>query len=85
MAIVSIVTFAAVPGLVQAANVSLADAVNCADFKHNPDGSWYAKYASLNYDGPDGKKTQTNFFDAKITAQNGEIYTVLNNKCGASH
>jgi hypothetical protein len=64
-----------------AADRTLNEAINCADFKHNPDGSWYAKSVTLEY-GP-GNKTQTNSFDHTITSKDGEIFTDLNEKCGA--
>ncbi len=71
------------PTVACAASVTLKDAVNCADFKHNTDGSWRTQFASLKY-GPDGKN-QMNFFDTTITSKNGEIFTVLNDKCGGGH
>lgn len=77
-------SFAALaPSAAPAADTSLKDAIKCSDFKHKPDGSWYADHASLAY-GP-GNKSQTNFFDATITAKNGEIFAALNEKCGGGH
>lgn len=68
---------------VRAADVTLKDAVNCKDFKHNADGSWYADSATLNY-GPGGKnQMQMNFFGTTITSKTGEIFTILNEKCGS--
>jgi hypothetical protein len=76
---------AAVPSVARGADVALKDAVNCADFKHNPNGSWYAKDVTLSY-GPDGKQQQMNFFGSTtITGKDGEIFAVLNEKCGGDH
>jgi hypothetical protein len=77
-----VIASAVAPGAL-AANRTLKEAINCADFKHNPDGSWYAKSVTLEY-GP-GNKTQTNFFDHTITSKDGEIFIDLNEKCGAGH
>jgi hypothetical protein len=68
---------------VSAADVSLTDAINCSDFTHNPDGSWYAKSASLNY-GPDSK-IQLNLHHTTITAKDADLFAALNQKCGTGH
>jgi hypothetical protein len=73
---------------VQAQDMTLKDAIQCKDFKHNSDGSWFAESASLNY-GP-GKKQQMNFFGTKIKkgpSNMGEpdMWALLNEKCGAGH
>jgi hypothetical protein len=76
------------PGVVLAQDdVALTNAVQCKDFKHNGDGSWYAESVSLNY-GPGGKK-QMNFFGATIKkgqAKAGEpdLWAILNTKCGGA-
>jgi hypothetical protein len=81
-------TGATVSGTALAQDVTIKDAIQCNDFKHNSDGSWYAESASLNY-GP-GKKQQTNFFNARIKkgpAKAGEpdMWALLNEKCGTGH
>ncbi|MBV9863696.1 MAG: hypothetical protein JO267_16275 [Alphaproteobacteria bacterium] len=76
---------AAIPSFARAAEVALQDAVNCADFKHNPDGSWYTKGVTVSY-GSNGNQRQINYFGpATITSKDGEIFTVLNEKCAAGH
>ena len=65
---------------------ALKSAIQCKDFKHNRDGSWYAESVTLNY-GPQGQK-QMNLFGATIKkgkADPGEpdLWAVLNEKCGA--
>jgi hypothetical protein len=73
----------ALPPAALAADKTLKDAINCADFKHNADGSWYTKGVSLAY-GP-GNQTQINYFGATtITSKDGEIFADLNEKCGAA-
>ena len=75
------------PGMARAQDVSLKDAIQCKDFKHNSDGSWSAKDVSLNY-GPPGKQQQVNLFGAttirqgKILAGGVDLWAVLNEKCG---
>ena len=65
---------------------ALRNAIQCKDFKHNRDGSWYADSVTLNY-GPQGQK-QMNLFGATIKkgkADPGEpdLWALLNDKCGA--
>lgn len=72
-------------GGAQTQDVTLKDAIQCKNFKHNSDGSWYAESASLEY-GP-GKKHQQNFFGTTIkmgAAKAGEsdMWALLNEKCG---
>lgn len=75
----------AVPVIAHGADVTLKDAVNCADFKQNSDGTWHTKDVTLNY-GTAGAQQQMNFFGSTtITSKNGEIFTILNEKCGGSH
>jgi hypothetical protein len=77
----------AVPGIAQAQEVTLKDAIQCKDFKHNSDGSWSAKDVSLNY-GPPGKQQQVNLFgtttirQGKIVSGGVDLWAVLNEKCG---
>jgi len=77
------------PALARAQDVSLKDAVQCKDFKHNSDGSWFAKDVSLNY-GPPGSQQQVNLFGSttirqgKILAGGVDLWAVLNEKCGAA-
>ncbi len=83
-----IVTCAMAPGIVLAQDVTLKQAIQCKEFKHNSDGSWYADSASLNY-GPE-KKQQMNFFDATIKkkavkADEPDMWALLNEKCGTGH
>lgn len=79
------VVVAAVPTFARGADMTLKDAVNCADFKHNSDGSWYAKDVTLSY-GRNGTQQQMNFFGpTTITSKDGEIFRVLNEKCGGGH
>lgn len=40
--ILLVIACCATPGAVLAENVTLKDAVQCRDFEHNRDGSWYA-------------------------------------------
>ena len=80
-----IASCAIAPRAAVAQDVTLKDAIQCKEFKHNSDGSWYADSASLNY-GP-GKKQQMNFFDTTIKkkpikAGEHDIWTLLNEKCG---
>jgi hypothetical protein len=76
-----------VPGIAQAQEVTLKDAIQCKDFKHNSDGSWSAKDVSLNY-GPRGKQQQVNLFgtttirQGKIVSGGADLWAVLNEKCG---
>ncbi len=78
----------AVPGMAHAQNVTLKDAIQCKDFKHNSDGSWSAKDVSLNY-GPPGSQQQVNLFgpttirQGKILAGGMDLWAALNEKCGA--
>ncbi len=76
------------PGIALAQNATLKDAIQCKEFKHNSDGSWYADSASLNY-GP-GKKQQMNFFSATIKkkpvkAGEPDMWALLNEKCGTGN
>ena len=77
------------PALARAQDVSLKDAVQCKDFKHNSDGSWSAKDVSLNY-GPPGSQQQVNLFgpttirQGKMLAGGVDLWAVLNEKCGAA-
>lgn len=54
------------PRIALAQDVTLKDAIQCKDFKHNSDGSWYAKDVSLNY-GPAGSQQQVNLSTVKYT------------------
>lgn len=83
-----VIAGALAPGIALAQDVTFKDAIHCSDFKKNSDGSWFTESASMNY-GP-GNRLQTNFFDAKIkkgSAKAGEpdMWTLLNEKCGAAH
>jgi hypothetical protein len=75
------------PGIARAQDVSLKDAIQCKDFKHNADGSWYAKDVSLNY-GPPGSQQQVNLFgpttisQRKILTGGVDLWDLLNTKCG---
>jgi hypothetical protein len=77
----------AMPGAVSAQDdVALKNAIQCKNFKHNRDGSWYADSVSLEY-GPQGQK-QMNLFGATIKkgqAATGEpdLWALLNEKCAA--
>lgn len=77
----------AVPAMARAQNATLKDAIQCKDFKHNSDGSWYAKDVSLNY-GPAGSQQQVNLFGSttirqgKILTGGVDLWAVLNEKCG---
>jgi hypothetical protein len=68
-------------------DAALKTAVQCKDFKHNRDGSWYAESASLDY-GPNGKdQKQINLFGATIkkgqaAAGEPDLWAILNEKCG---
>jgi hypothetical protein len=83
-----VIACATLPGAATAQDVTLADAIQCKDFKHNADGSWYAGSVSLNY-GP-GKKQQMNLSDATIRRGQAkgnapDLWALLNAKCGAAH
>jgi len=67
----------------RAAPTTLKDAIKCSDFKRNADGSWYTKFASLNY-GPNNS-IQTNLFTATISSKKEpDVFAALNEKCAAS-
>ncbi len=81
-----VVACCAAPAALLAQDTTLKDAVQCKDFRHNPDGSWYAESASLTY-GP-GKKQQMNLFGTTIRkghAKPGEpdLWAILDEKCAA--
>jgi hypothetical protein len=75
------------PGMARAQNVTLKDAIQCKDFKHDPDGSWHAEDVSLNY-GPPGSQQQVNLFGpttirrGKTLVAGVDLWAVLNEKCG---
>jgi len=71
-------------------DAALKNAIQCKDFKHNRDGSWYADSVTLNYGPSNSDQQQMNLFGATIKkgkAQAGEpdLWTMLNEKCGAAH
>jgi hypothetical protein len=76
------------PGTARAQDVSLKDAIQCKDFKHNSDGTWSYDYVSLNL-GPPGKQHQLNLFgpgtirQGKVLEGGVDLWAVLNEKCGA--
>ena len=76
------------PAIAHAQNVTLKDAIQCKDFKHNSDGSWHAEDVSLNY-GPPGSQQQVNLFGSTTIRQGKtldggvDLWAVLNEKCGA--
>jgi hypothetical protein len=78
------------PGAVLAQDdVALKNAVQCKDFKHNRDGSWYAESVSLDYGASKKDQKQMNLFGATIKkgqADAGEpdLWAILNEKCGAA-
>lgn len=73
------------PGPTWAQDVTLSDAIECKDFKRNPDGSWLAEDVSINY-GP-RKSIQFNLF-GRTTIRKGvpingsDLWTILTAKCG---
>lgn len=75
------------PRIALAQDVTLKDAIQCKDFTHNSDGSWFAKDVSLNY-GPAGSQQQVNLFgpttirQGKNLAGGVDLWAVLNAKCG---
>jgi hypothetical protein len=69
---------------------ALRNAIQCKDFKHNRDGTWYADAVTLNYGPSKSDQQQMNLFGATIRkgkADPGEpdLWTLLNEKCGAAH
>ena len=82
-----ILACAPAPEIARAQDVTLKDAIQCKDFKHNSDGSWSAKDVSLNY-GPPGTQQQVNLFgpttirQGKILAGGVDLWGLLNAKCG---
>lgn len=79
----------ATAGAVRAQDVTLKDAIQCKDFKHNADGSWHAEDVSINYGG--GKNQQQfNLFGPTAIRKgqpvNGvDLWVLLNEKCGTGH
>jgi hypothetical protein len=70
-------------------DAALKNAVQCKDFKHNRDGSWYAESVSLNYGPSKADQKQMNLFGATIRkgkAAPGEpdLGAILDEKCGAA-
>lgn len=71
---------------VQAQEVTLKDAIQCKDFKHNADGSWHAEDVSVSYRGSKNQQ-QLNLFGS-TTIRKGQImggvdlWALLNDKCG---
>lgn len=76
------------PSMARAQDVTLKDAIQCKDFKHNSDGSWSYDDVSLNF-GPPGGQQQLNLFGSgtirqgKIVEGGIDLWAVLNEKCGA--
>ena len=73
-------------GPVRAQDATLKDAIQCKDFKHNADGSWFAKDVSITY-GP-GKSSQFNLFGSTTIRKgvpiNGvDLWPILTDKCGS--
>jgi hypothetical protein len=83
-----LLTCSAMSAPARAQDVTLKDAIQCKELKHNSDGSWYADSVSVNY-GPGGKQ-QLNLFDTTIRKGSTEVagldvWQLLNEKCGAGH
>ena len=80
---VLVVACALAPGLVDAQDVTLRDAIDCAQFKRDASGNWHAKDVSLNY-GP-SKKNQLNLFGNSTITQKShpDLFAALNAKCAA--
>jgi hypothetical protein len=84
----AIVMACCVPAAAMAQDAALKAAIQCKDFKHNSDGSWFAQDVSITY-GP-GNSTQFNLFGPttirKGTPVNGtDLWTILTDKCGSAH
>jgi hypothetical protein len=76
-------------GVLAQDDAALRNAIQCKDFKHNRDGSWYAEAVSLEYGASKAEQKQMNLFGATIKkgkAEAGEpdLLTILNEKCGAA-
>jgi hypothetical protein len=84
------VACSAAPGAVLAQDdVALKNAVQCKDFKHNRDGSWYAESVSLDYGASKKDQKQMNLFGATIkkgqaAASEPDLWAILNEKCGTA-
>ena len=80
----------AAPGIALAQDAAaLKNAIQCKEFKHNRDGSWYADSVSLNYGPGNSDQKQMNLFGATIKkgqagAGQPDLWTLLNEKCGAA-
>lgn len=80
------IIWSATANIVQAQEVTLKDAIQCKDFKHNADGSWHAEDVSVSYGG--GKNQQQLNLFGPTTIRKGQtiggidLWALLNDKCG---
>ena len=87
--ILIIAACAMAPAIALAQEVTLKDAIQCKDFKHNTNGSWSANDVSLSY-GSAKNQQQVNMF-GPTTIEKGktiggvDLWSLLNEKCGAGH
>ncbi len=70
-----------------AQDVPLKDAIQCKDFKHAADGNWQAQDVSLTY-GSKNNQQQLNLFGSTTIRKGApiggvDLWTILNDKCGA--
>jgi len=75
-------------GPARAQDVTLKDAIQCKDFKHAADGSWHAEDVSVSYGGKSNQQ-QLNLFGATTIRKGSpvsgvDLWTILNEKCGAA-
>ena len=87
--VLAIVCCMAPRGVLAQDAVALKNAIQCKDFKHNRDGSWYADSVSLDYGSGKKDQKQMNLFGATIrkggaAAGEPDLWAILNEKCGAA-
>jgi hypothetical protein len=90
LSVLLVIASAAAPRAVLAQDdVALKNAIQCKDFKHSRDGSWYAESVSLEYGASNKDQKQMNLFGATIRkgqagAGEPDLWAILNEKCGGA-
>jgi hypothetical protein len=87
--ILVVVAFATATGNAFAQDGALKNAIQCKDFKHSADGSWFAEDVSLNYGGGNNQQQLNLFGPTKIRKGKNidgiDLWSLLNERCGTSH